>query len=218
MNNSDGILCSSIHFLLSYNTSLWAWPCDLLWPMEPASGRDTSHFQTACWKWDCMAWLSLVLLRSATGLYIAGEDCFCGLSPRRKCEMPTQGQPTALGRATVNPPLSCCIMEKWMFAGISRLDLGVVSYHGKSPEIGGIRYIIYFHLSAGIAAFDFFFFFCQSWEQMANPFALAPVSCSKWTFCFCFSKRTHRSPLPTPSNLMVNHQGYFVKESLRIIF
>lgn len=45
-----------------------------------------------------------------------------------------------------------------MFAGISHLDLGVVYYHGKSPEIGGIRYIIYFHLSTGIAAFDFFFF------------------------------------------------------------
>lgn len=112
-----------------------------MWPFfvqSGASGRDTSHFWTV--NRSGTAWLGSAL-------------CFCPLPEAQKVrtasvvwapeenEMPTQSQPTILSIATVHLLLSCCIMNKWMSAGVSHLDLGVVCYHGRT-ETGGTRCII----------------------------------------------------------------------------
>lgn len=115
-----------------------------MWPFFGqwgASGRDTSHFWTA----------------NGSGTAGLGSAlCFCPLPQgcvlrwglllwSEENEMPTQRQPTILSRATVHQLLSCCIMNKWMnkwmSAGVSRLDWGVLLPWQK-PEIGGIRCII----------------------------------------------------------------------------
>lgn len=218
MNNSDGILCSSIHFLLSYNTSLWAWPCDLLWPMER--------------KWEGHKPLPNSLLE--VGLHGLAQPCASALchravhcrwglllwsEPQKKMWDANPGSAHSLGQSYSQSTALVLHYGEMNVCWYKPLGFGSCLLPWQKPW--DWRNKVYHLLSPKCwhSCLRFlFFFFCQSWEQMANPFALAPVSCSKWTFCFCFSKRTHRSPLPTPSNLMVNHQGYFVKESLRIIF
>ena len=56
------LLCTSIHFLLSYDPTLWVWPCDLLCPIKFKWGP----MHTISKEWteeEFMAWLS----------------CFCSL-------------------------------------------------------------------------------------------------------------------------------------------